>query len=458
MDRRNALKWLGTAAASGAVGVSMEKWAARLQAQAAPVDWAARIAALPRPAAGEIAITAVGDMIINSPATGRKGPEVQEMYRVMRDADAAFGNCEEPIGTTGFMYQKTSQMAWPTILDDHKAAGFNMLSVANNHYMDLGPDALAEGIEESHKRGFAVAGAGRNLDEATTVGIRNVKGVRVGMLAFWCNQGNQGGYADYARAGRNKPGVAMISGVQVTVPKSDGTRTSVVLPDASDMQVMADAVKRARSQVDFLMVSFHQHWGGGGAPQGLISDATPAGRGVNHATPRELPPLAATQKITSANLNAAVNQVAEGRQIISRAAIDAGADAIIGHGPHVLNGVEVYRGKPIIYSLGHYYMEITHNGKALPQFEFDPGMVWSVETNWFLEEHRWAAIARMFVRGGKVTRLDVLPVYMDVQKDGFPYLPTDADCQKINAAMQEMSKPFGAQLKSQGWYTEVTGL
>ncbi len=455
MNRRDTLKWMSGAVAAGALGPASNFWMPALQAQA-PVDWAARISALPRPAAGEIVVNAVGDMIISNPATGRKGAEVEQMYRVLREGDASFGNCEEPVGTTGFLYQKTSQMAWPTILDDFKAAGFNMLSVANNHYMDLGPDALAEGIEESKKRGFAIAGAGRNLDQAATVGIRTVKGVRVGLLAFWVGQGNQGGYADYARAGRNKPGVAVISGVEVTRPKASGGSETVVLPDASDIKVLTDAIRRARSQVDFLMVSFHQHWGGDGTPQGLIDDE-PAPR-PNHATPREQPPLAATHGITPANLSSANNQVAEGRQIVCRAAIDAGADAIVGHGPHVLNGIEMYRGKPIVYSLGHYYMEITHNGKALPQFEFNPGMVWSVETNWFLEEHRWAAIARMFVRGGRVTRLQILPVCMDVQKDGYPYLPGDADCRKINSAMATFSKPFGTQVQTQGWYSEVTGI
>jgi hypothetical protein len=376
------------------------------------------------------------------------------MYRILREGDASFGNCEEPVASQGFMYQKTSQMAWPPIYDDFKAAGFTMLSLANNHYMDLGPDALQQGIDEAKKRGFAVSGAGKNLDAAATVGIQTVKGVRVGLLAFWCNQGGQGGYVDYAKAGKTKPGVAVISGLQVDVPDAQKGSAPVILPQASDMQVMADAVKRARSQVDFLMVSFHQHWGGGGAPQGLI-DEQPAPR-PNLATPREQPPI--SRPITPANLSAPVNQVAQGRQIICRAAIDAGADCIVGHGPHVLNGIEIYRGKPIIYSLGHYYMEITHNGKALPQFEFNPGMVYSVETNWFLEEHRWAAIARMFVRGNKVTRLQVLPVYMDVQKDGFPYLPKDADCQKISSAMQELSKPFKTDMRTQGWYAEVSNL
>jgi len=129
MNRRQLLKYMG---AAGAVGVlrPSEGWFAALRAQIAPPDWPARIAALPRPAAGEIVVTAVGDMIISSAATGRSSPDAQEMYRVLREADATFGNCEEPIATVGFMYQKAAQMAWPPVLDDLKAAGFTMLSNA----------------------------------------------------------------------------------------------------------------------------------------------------------------------------------------------------------------------------------------------------------------------------------------------------------------------------------------
>jgi poly-gamma-glutamate synthesis protein (capsule biosynthesis protein) len=82
------------------------------------------------------------------------------------------------------MYQKASQMAWPEILDDFKASGFTMLSAANNHYMDLGDAGLVQGLEESRRRGFAISGAGKSLDEATAVAIRTVKGVRVGLLSF----------------------------------------------------------------------------------------------------------------------------------------------------------------------------------------------------------------------------------------------------------------------------------
>ena len=269
---------------------------------------------------------------------------------MLRDADVAFGNCEEPIASVGFMYQKTSQMAWPPILDDLKAAGFNMLSGANNHYMDLGRRGFAAGPGRVAKRGFAIAGAGKNLDEALKPGIRTVKGVRVGLLAFWCNQAG-GGYADYARAAADKPGVAMITGAQVVIPDGSGVRTAA-LPQAADLRVLGDAIARARSQVDFLMVV---------VPPALGQ------RGLAYS-PGNPPP---NRNIVPADPAHPTNQVVEGRRIICHAAIDAGADAIVGHGPHVLNGIEVYKGKPIIYSLGHYYMEITHDGKALPQFGFD---------------------------------------------------------------------------------------
>jgi poly-gamma-glutamate capsule biosynthesis protein CapA/YwtB (metallophosphatase superfamily) len=435
MNRRQLLMGMGAAAAVAAVRTTPAAWFAQLQAQAA-IDWPARISALARPAPGEIAVTAVGDMIISSPANGRAAAEVQQMYRVLREADASFGNCEEPVASVGFMYQKASQMAWPEILDDFKASGFTMLSAANNHYMDLGDAGLIQGIEESRKRGFAISGAGKNLEEATAVAVRTVKGVRVGLLSFWCSAA-QGDYTAYARAAAGKPGVAVISGQQVVVPDGRGGAAMMTLPLAADMRLLEEAVKKARPLADFLMVSFHQHWAGAAA-----------------ANPRRSDPN--NRRILPADLNDPVNRVAEGRQIICRAAIDAGADVIVGHGPHVLNGVEIYKGKPILYSLGHYYMEILRNGKALPEFRFNPGMVASVENNWYLEEHRWAAIARMIVRGNRVTRLEILPVVMDVQKDGFPALPHQADAGTINSAMIDLSKTMGTTLRSGGWYTELS--
>ena len=434
MDRRSAFKWIGAAVAAGAA----PPWVGWLLYAQAPIDWRARVAALRKPAADEVVITAVGDMIISDAVSNRALPEAQAMYQVMRDADVAFGNCEEQIATQGFLAQHFSQMAWPEILDDFKAGGFNMLSIANNHSLDLGEVGLLQWIEESKKRDFTIAGGGRNLDEATTAGIRTVKGQRIGLLAFWCAADNfdTPEYMAAARARRDKSGIGLITGTRVSVP---GSPIPLLLPQAADLQTMTDAVRRARARVDFLMISFHQHW----AFDGRSSGGPQRGQAPPNRT------------IVPAVLEDARNLVAEGRKLICRAAVDAGADLVVGHGPHVLNGVEMYKGKPILYSLGHFYMQILKEGKALPAFRFNPSMVQSVENNWYLEEHRWAAVARVFVRRGAVTRLEILPTLLDVQKDGYPKFPADADGQKINAALRELSQPFKTDVRTLGWYSEV---
>ena len=164
----------------------------------------------------------------------------------------------------------------------------------------------------------------------------------------------------------------------------------MTLPLSSDLRMLDAAVKKARAQSDFLMVSFHQHWAGAPNPNPRRSDPN-------------------NRRILPADLNDPVNRVAEGRSLICRAAIDAGADVVIGHGPHVLNGVEIYKGKPIIYSLGHTTWR-SQERQGAAGFRFNPGMVASVENNWYLEEHRWAAIARMFVRGKPRPGSKILPV------------------------------------------------
>lgn len=438
MNRRHALKSIG--AAAGALALpALPPFSQGARGQAPSVDWAARVSALARPEAGDIVVTAVGDLMLSRPEATRPGAQVQEMYRVMREADVGFGNCEQVIASVGFYAQR---MAYPPMLDDFKAAGLNALSLANNHFMDMGPIPAMQGLDELRARGIQFAGCGRNLQEALAPGVLVVKGVRVGLMSFWCSAATFAppAYMEQARAGAGKPGLAMIVGHQVAVPGSDAT---ALMPAAGDMRMLAESVARAKAQVDFLMVSFHQHWGGQeGTGQGIIPPQPPARRTA----------------IVPADLNAARNHVNDGRKLICRAAVDAGADVILGHGNHVLNGVEIYKGKPILYSLGHFYIEGMKDGKALPQFFFSPTMVAQIENGWWQEEQRWSAIARLIVRGGRVARLELVPVTMDIQKDGLPSLADDALSRRIVSAVQTLSKPFSTDVRSQGWYAQVAGL
>jgi len=437
MNRRRALKWIGSAAIAGAAGRNLGALAPIARAQTA-TDWAARVAALPRPARDEIVITAVGDMMISDPVSNRAMPEVDALYQVIRAADVAFGNSEQPMATEGILKGGFTQTADPAILDDFKASGFNMLSIANNHSLDLGEAGLFSWIEEATERGFTVAGGGRDLDAATRAGVMTVNGQRVGLLAFLCAPEDFQRPENMAefRAQTQKFGIGLITGKRVYAP---GSSIPLLLPNAADLRSMTDAVHRARTAVDVLMISFHQHW-----DLDVPTDAAPEQRAST-------PP----RTIVPAQLNRAGNQVAEGRKLICRSAIDAGADIVVGHGPHVLNGVELYRGKPIFYSLGHFYMQILRDGKALPRMQMSPSLVRLAENNYYLEEHRWSAVARIFSRRGEITRVQILPAYMDVQKNGYPMFPADGEAATVNNAIRELSRPFDTELQTAGWYNEI---
>ena len=165
----------------------------------------------------------------------------------------------------------------------------DIVSAANNHMWDYGQAAFFETLDNLEKAGVKYAGAGRTRDRAYAPEIVEAAGHRVAFLAYtgiW----NQGSLSRH-------PGKDHVA---------EATRAAVV-----------EGVRaaRARSDVDFVVVSYH-----GG------------------------------EEYVSAPLQLAID--------LHHAAIDAGADAVLGHHPHVAQGIELHRGKPIFYSLGNYLMRI----------------------------------------------------------------------------------------------------
>ena len=162
--------------------------------------------------------------------------------------------------------------------------GVDLVTLANNHILDFGPEGITDSIKALDGAGIRHVGAGENRDQAERLEILEVHGKRIGFL------GTSRVYmsADWA-AGPDHPGVF----------------------STYDPARVLEAIKTARGQCDYLVV--YVHWG------------------VERETePKDY-------------------QRAMGRQYI-----DAGADLVIGSHPHVLQPVEYYNGKPIVYSLGNF--------------------------------------------------------------------------------------------------------
>jgi poly-gamma-glutamate synthesis protein (capsule biosynthesis protein) len=218
---------------------------------------------------------------------------------LLASGDVRFANLESQLsdqhGQTQSPWVKLVFTGPPEGAGALSRAGFDVVSLANNHAWDYGKKALLETLDNLDRAGVAHAGTGRSRAEAYRPAIVERKGFRVAVLAvtdIW----NQGPLRKHAAAEH----VA-----------------------AADLEALAAAVKeaRARTGVDAVVVSHH-----GGVE---FLDL----------------PLQRTRALL-------------------RAAIEAGADAVIGHHPHVAQGIEWYMGRPILYSLGNLVMQMSEGRPA----------------------------------------------------------------------------------------------
>jgi len=198
-------------------------------------------------------------------------------------------------------------------------AGFNVMSFASNHTYARGEEGIIDTIKALKSKNIACIGAGKNIDEATKPEIFEKKGNKIGFLAY-CSVVPPGAWAT-----AHKAGLAPLR-VSTSYEQIDWQPGSPPLTHSKchqdDLAGMIDDIKKLRKQVDVLIVSMH--WGVHMVP-GLIAEY----------------------------------QIEAGH-----AAIDAGADLILGHHAHILKAVEVYKGKAIFYSLCNFSMKHRFKVKA----------------------------------------------------------------------------------------------
>jgi len=239
--------------------------------------------------AEEIIINAVGDIMLAgkwAPLLRQKGYDYpfNGIRKELAAGDINLANLESPIAKSGQEYidKKFRFRAEQPVAKAIRSAGFNLVTLANNHSMDFGAEALAETLRHLSDNGIASIGAGENLSEARKMVLYTIKGKKIAFLAFSLTQPVE----FFAR--QDQPGTS----------------------PGYEKLVTADIVG-ARSQADYVIVSFH--WG-----------------------------------------KEAIERVQQYQRNAAHSAIEAGADVIIGHHPHILQGIELYKNGIIFYSLGNF--------------------------------------------------------------------------------------------------------
>jgi len=370
--------------------------------------WGQRVDALLETSEGDIVLTAVGDMIFNREITGHTEPAYQNLYRIIQGADISFGNLEMSLNEQPelqrnvYNFRKGRDFGWEIL-----KLGINLVGVANNHALDYDTDGLLDNMKILRQSGIAFAGAGKNLGEAQAPVYRQVGHTRFALLSFLSA-------ADSKKGDPDEPSINVLNAPRVFLDGDDGVDgRGVPAPLASDVRAMEDAIAVAKRNADIVLVAYHFHW-------------------VSHSRAYPLP-----------------DQVPPNQRLVLKRAINAGADAIFGSGPHVLRGIEMYEGKPIFYSLGDF---IYHY-----QTEKIPEIHWKRDQQQDVREEFDTVVARLTISEKKISRIQLIPVALEMTgaRTGSPSLADGEDRDRILKSIIDLSARFGTRIEVNGWYGEV---
>ena len=346
----------------------------------------------------------VGDLL-----SDRDNPA--EAYAPVRDLLAApdllFGNLEGP-----YTDNPVRVPSAPTVvaaeahnLDVFSEVGFDVLSLANNHILDAGIDAMLETRDRLNEQGVATCGAGDTLDDARAPAILETGGLRIAYLAY------ASVFPKGFEAFANTPGLAPLRARNFYrdliddyyTPGADPVVSTV--PDEADQANLLADIKAAKERVDLVITSFH--WG----------DHFKA----YHLSDHELR--------------------------TARLCIDNGVDIVVGHHQHVLRGMEWYGGKPIFYGLGHFVFDIRLDRWPSELVDQMPVLDDSVDyygvaprTGWPLmplhPEARMTALGFVELSSGRPSGLGFVPCRLTPDGAVHAFAPDSPEGQEVIAYVQ----------------------
>lgn len=264
----------------------------------------------------------------------------------------------------------------PEIAAALAGANFGVASFASNHCLDWGAPALLETLEHLRARGVEVVGAGANIAAARRCVMKQVAGCRVAFLAY-CSILPMGYWAEASRAGC-APMRAFTHYEQIEADQP-GTPCRVhTYANQADLQELRADIQAARELADVVIVSMH--WG----------------------------------------IHFVEAVIADYQREVGHAAIDAGADVVLGHHAHILKGIELYRGRPIFYSLGNFAVDLRIDAAHAASASFreiqalNPKWVVDLEGLYnFPEDSRMTLVIEMIMNARGIGQINMLPAYIN---------------------------------------------
>lgn len=250
-----------------------------------------------------IKIKAVGDIVLGRGVEYHLNDQkkdytypFQYVVDILRMGDIVFGNLEVPMTESDKGLDPDGKYVIKSkekAVEGIKYAGFNILNLANNHIMDYYEKGLFDTIDVLDRSNILHCGAGKNIDDARIPAIIDVRNTTVAVL----------GYTDMAEyVYKGDPMISFAAGEE----------KSGVAP--RELELIKDDIEKIRHNADIIIISLH--WG--------VEDSF---------------------------------EVTSSQREFAYKLIDEGADIILGHHPHRFQGIEIYKDKPIVYSMGNFIFD-----------------------------------------------------------------------------------------------------
>jgi poly-gamma-glutamate synthesis protein (capsule biosynthesis protein) len=419
-----------------------------------------------------------GDMIgPYHPLPGMKDSGQARITALFQGADVAFANQEGSIfdiksfrGTPAAENGGGYPLQPPGFARDIKAMGIGMVSKANNHATDWGTEGLTASLGWLAAAGVVQAGAGAGLAAARAPAyLDTVKG-RAALVAAastfppmavagppvvrfdTASRARTGISALHAREVRlvtapqlqtlrqiagpvdfgGAPGAKEVRlGDQVfRAAEREGTQWETSKEDES---AILASVRAARGKARFVLFSIHAHQTAGHDDAGAAPYEPMALHWANEAASAEDPRPAAFEPA------------------LFHAAIDAGADAVVRTGPHVLGGIEIYKGKPIFYSLGSLFFDF--RGKR--SYTTPAGQAMKFPDGYFQ-----TVIPVTRYQGGRMAEIRLYPFAIESDGGpggGMPRLPSPQEGRRILENLRSLSAAFGTRIRIENGVGVISG-
>lgn len=419
-----------------------------------------------------VSITASGDsLIVKHIPENYPGFEAVKSY-ICR-AEARITNLETTLTDGDCFASSFSGGTWVTasedVLDDLKEYGFNLYGWANNHTMDYSYEGLRSTMKALNRAKVVHAGAGENLFEASRPGVIELPSARVGLISI-CST-----FDPSARAGKQSPSLPGRPGLN---PLRYQTIYRINHEHMAAIREIADKTK-ANGRNDLSVKSGFKL----PVPEGqfemvslLFEESETEGR-FTRCNPTDLERTTAAIRdalrtmdyvvvmVHSHEIKGDTNEEADYfLEEFARACIDAGACAIFGGGTHQLKGIEIYKGKPIFYSLGNFifqneyvkvlppdFMEKHHFPESYTAAEgiaARAACATGVSMHMDLNNFR-SVVPYVEMYDDECTKIELLPISLGhslpMNFRNIPYQADEEETKAIMGYLERVSKPYGTR-------------